>query len=95
MVTAETCILLLLPIEKFHSVILPKNAGMLQQSIIHAFTYQMVTYRWLKTKECFKLFLALKVVMAERESNLPEVPNTVICHRNFDILEIWSLRTGG
>ena len=47
-------ILLLLPIEKFRSLILPKNAGMLQHSIIHSFIYQMVTYRRLKTKESFK-----------------------------------------
>ena len=60
-------VLLLLPIiEKFQSFILPKNAGMLQHSIIHSFIYQMVTYDWLKTKESFKFFLALKEVMVER-----------------------------
>jgi len=54
---------LVLPIEKFPSLVLPRNAIMLQHIIINFLSIicQVVVYGRLKTKDNFKLF-ALKVV---------------------------------
>ena len=49
-------------LEKFPSLVLPRNTIMLQQLTIPSFICQVVAYSRLKTKENFKL-LALEVVV--------------------------------
>ena len=68
-----------LPIEKFPTLVLPRNAIMLLRLIIQfPALSSVVAYERLKTKENFKLLALIK-----GRSRLQEVPNTVILLGNF------------